>query len=84
MEELSGGTIRFELTGNSREGDTQAEAKMIEDVREGVVDFAMIAPRVFDRLGAERVAALTPPMLIDSYELQREVFTAGLPKPVVR
>ena len=33
VEELSGGSISFTLTGNSREGDIEGEVKMIEDVQ---------------------------------------------------
>jgi TRAP-type C4-dicarboxylate transport system substrate-binding protein len=83
VEELSGGSIRFRLTGNAREGDPENEEKMIEEVRDGDIDLAMIAPRVFAKLGAERLAALAPPMLIDSYVLEREVFEAGLANRLV-
>lgn len=79
VEELSGGTIRFELTGNNRDGVGRADERMIEDVRDGVVDLAIIVPRAVGTPKLDRLAALTPPMLIDSYELLREYFTTELP-----
>jgi TRAP-type C4-dicarboxylate transport system substrate-binding protein len=80
VTELSGGSIQFEFTGNSRDGDVHAEAKMLEDVREGVVDLAVIGARVFDTVGVDRPSAMMAPLLIDSYELEQAVFEAELPQ----
>jgi TRAP-type C4-dicarboxylate transport system substrate-binding protein len=79
VERLSGGTVSIELGSFERDGDPQAEQTMLDDVRDGVVDVAILAPQFFSTIGIDRVAALAPPMLIDSYDLQREVFTRGLP-----
>lgn len=79
VNRLTGGTINVVSDGDNRDGDPQAEQSLIDDVRRGVVDIAVIGPRFFSTLGVDRVAALAPPMLIDSYDLEREVFARDLP-----
>jgi TRAP-type C4-dicarboxylate transport system substrate-binding protein len=79
VEELTGGEITFERTGNSREGSVEAERLLIEDVRDGTVDMAVVGVRVLDTLGVESLQPLIAPMVIDSYELQQAVFESDLP-----
>ena len=83
VEALTGGTVQFELTGNSREGDIEAQPKMIEDVRVGTIDMAIVGVRAFDSLDVNSFDALMAPMLIDSYELEQAVFEAGIPEQML-
>ena len=76
--------MQFELTGNSREGDIEAQPKMIEDVRAGTIDMAIVGVRAFDSLDVNIFAALMAPMLIDSYELEQAVFEARHPRADAR
>ena len=75
--------MQFELTGNSREGDIEAQPKMIEDVRVGTIDMAIVGVRAFDSLDVNSFDALMAPMLIDSYELEQAVFEAGIPEQML-
>jgi TRAP-type C4-dicarboxylate transport system substrate-binding protein len=79
VEELTGGGITLERTGNSRDGNVEAERLLIEDVRDGTVGIAVVGVRVLDTLGIDNLQPLIAPMVIDSYELQQAVFESDLP-----
>ena len=73
--ELSGGTLRVRPVppgpGN--------EAGVLGDVAHGRTDLGWIATRAFDRLGVKSFQALTAPLLIDSYPLERAVIASDIP-----
>jgi TRAP-type C4-dicarboxylate transport system substrate-binding protein len=83
VERLTGGTVTFELTGNRRRGDVEFERKLLEDVRNGTIDMAVVGARMFDTLGVDSFQPLLAPMLIDSYELEEAVFEAGIPRQML-
>jgi TRAP-type C4-dicarboxylate transport system substrate-binding protein len=51
----------------------------VRDVQAGKVDMVGVGARVFDRIGYRGFQALLAPFLIDSYELEAEVFNKGIP-----
>ena len=75
----SGGTLEIEFANLWREGETDAEVGTIADVRGGDVDLAWVGARAFDRVGMVSFQPLLAPLLVDSHDLQRSVFDAGIP-----
>lgn len=76
VEQLVGDAVAWDLE-NSYGGTTPvwttAEAEALADVTSGKIDAAIVGARAVPGL-----EALIAPLLIDSYELQDEVFTAGI------
>jgi TRAP-type C4-dicarboxylate transport system substrate-binding protein len=79
----SAGTLQIEFESSWRIGETKYEAATIDDVKAGKVDMAWVGARVFDTVGVNSLEALVAPMLIDSYDLQRAVFDAGIPEQML-
>ncbi len=81
VEELSDGSIHITVTSNwaSHSGPGNAEQATLDDVAAGEVDMAWVGTRAFDDLGRNAFPALHAPLLVDSYNLQRAVFDAGIP-----
>ena len=75
----SGETLRIEFEPEWRAGDPNAERGTIEDVKAGKADMAWVGARVFDRLDVTSFQALLAPLLVDSYELEGQVFESGIP-----
>jgi TRAP-type C4-dicarboxylate transport system substrate-binding protein len=79
VEELSGGNVRIHLVdgwGNYQPG---FEQQIVGDVKAGKADLAWVGTRIFDTLGVDSFQALTAPMLIDSYPLERAVMASDIP-----
>lgn len=74
----SDGTLRIEFKP-WRPGDPNAERGTIEDVKAGKVDMAWVGARAFDTLDVTSFHALLAPLLVDSYDLQGQVFESGIP-----
>jgi TRAP-type transport system periplasmic protein len=72
VERLSDGTIEIEFKDDWRGG--VPESVTIDDVKKGEVDMAWVGARAFDDFNG-----LLAPLLVDSYELEGEVFAAGIP-----
>jgi TRAP-type C4-dicarboxylate transport system substrate-binding protein len=72
VERLSEGSIDIEFEDDWRGG--VPESVTIEDVRNREVDMAWVGARAFDDFNA-----LLAPLLVDSYEVEGEVFAAGIP-----
>jgi TRAP-type C4-dicarboxylate transport system substrate-binding protein len=70
-QNLSEDNLRFEPANRYAVG--QGEAALIEDVRSGVIEMGWVGARALE--GFEPLLA---PMLVDSYELQFELFRTGL------
>jgi TRAP-type C4-dicarboxylate transport system substrate-binding protein len=79
VEELSGGALRIKVVdgwGNYQPG---AEQQIVRDVEADQADLAWVGTRVFDTLGVKSFQALTAPMLIDNYPLERAVIASDMP-----
>jgi TRAP-type transport system periplasmic protein len=78
--QLSGGALRIKVAslwaGN---GEPDAEQRIVRDVAAGKADLGWVGTRVFDTLGVKSFQALTAPMLIDSYPLERAVIGSDIP-----
>ena len=79
VQRRSNGTLRIDYKDRWREGQPGQEQGLIEDVQAGEVDIAWVGARAFDAVGVTSFQALVAPLLIDSYDLQRSVFEAGIP-----
>ena len=79
VKELSDGALRIDVA--SRWGDQlpSAEQQVIRDVAAGEVDLGWVGTSVFDTVGVTHFQALTAPMLIDSYPLERAVLASDIP-----
>src|SRR5215217_6184960 len=77
VEELSGGNLRIEAADEWGDFASDAEQQVVEDVAAGEVDLGWVGTRVFDTLDVKSFEALTAPMLIDSYALERAAIGSG-------
>lgn len=83
VDRLTDGTLAIEFQNAWRIGETEYETGTLEDVSEGEVDLAWVGARAMDRVGVTSFQALLAPMLVDSHELQRAVFEAGIPEKML-
>jgi len=60
-----------------------AERQVVRGVADGAFDLGFVGTRVFDTLGVRSFQALTAPMLIDSYPLERAVVGSGIPRQMM-
>lgn len=81
---LSDGGIRVEFSNKWRAGRPDAEALTIDDVRRGRIAMAWVGARAFDRAGVNSFQPLLAPMLVDSQDLQAQVFRSGIPAAMLR
>jgi TRAP-type transport system periplasmic protein len=56
------------------------EQQIVGAVADGRVDLGVVGTRVFDTVGVHSFAALTAPMLIDDYGLERAVLASPIPR----
>ncbi len=77
--ELSGGVLRIQVAPYWGNGQPGAEAQIVRAVAAGKVDLGAVGTRIFDTLGVSSFQALTAPMLIDSYPLERAVIASDIP-----
>src|SRR5262249_20737342 len=59
------------------------EQRLVRDVAAGRADLGWVGTRAFDTLGVNSFQALTAPMLIDSYPLQRAVIATDMPRQML-
>lgn len=83
VDRLTDGTVAIEFQNAWRIGETEYEIGTLEDVRAGEVDLAWVGARALDRIGVTSFQALLAPLLVDSHELQRAVFEAGIPEEML-
>ncbi len=76
---LSGGALRIDVLGGWGNSERGAEQQIVRDVAAGKADLGAIGTRVMDTLGIRSFQALTAPMLIDNYRLERAVITSEIP-----
>jgi TRAP-type transport system periplasmic protein len=79
VRQLSHGTVRIAVVNGWGNYQPDAEQRVVRDVANGTADLAWVGTRVFDTFGLRTFRALTAPMLIDSYPLQRAVLASDLP-----
>ena len=83
VSQLSGGNVRIDhvpRVGNFAPG---AEQQVVHGVAAGSFDLGFVGTRIFDTLGVRSFQALTAPMLIDSYPLERAVIGSGIPRQMM-
>ena len=83
VSQLSGGNLRIDQVprvGNFAPG---AERQVVHGVAAGSFDLGFVGTRIFDTLGVRSFQALTAPMLIDSYPLERAVIGNGIPRQMM-
>jgi len=76
---LSAGNVQIDMVYHVGENVPDGEQQVVRDVAAGRYDLGVIGTRVFDTLGVDSFQALTAPMLIDSYPLERAVIDSGIP-----
>jgi TRAP-type C4-dicarboxylate transport system substrate-binding protein len=81
---LSAGNVQIDMTYHVGENVPGGEQQVVRDVAAGRYDLGVVGTRVFDTLGVNSFQALTAPMLIDSYPLERAVIGSGIPAQMMR
>lgn len=79
----SGGALKIEFRNGWRRGEPDSEVGIIDDVRSGKADLGWVGARVFDEVGVMSFQALLAPLLVDSQDLQQQVFAAGIPEEML-
>src|SRR5207244_12594579 len=82
--ELSGGALRIEDVAQAGNGEPQAEQEIVRDVAAGKADLGPVGTRVFDTLGVTSFQALTAPMLIENYPLEKAVIASEIPAAMLK
>jgi TRAP-type C4-dicarboxylate transport system substrate-binding protein len=81
--ELSRGELRIHVVDDWAGNTPGMEQRIVRDVAAGKADLGWVGTRVFDTLGVNDFQALTAPMLIDSYALERAVIASDIPKQML-
>jgi len=81
---LSGGNVRIDMVYHVGENVPGGEQQVVRGVAAGRYDLGVVGTRVFDTLGVDSFQALTAPMLIDSYPLERAMIGSGIPAQMMR
>jgi TRAP-type C4-dicarboxylate transport system substrate-binding protein len=79
VAELSAGNVQIDMVYHVGEDTPGGEQQVVRDVATGKYDLGVVGTRVFDTLGVTSFQALTAPLLIDSYPLERAVIGSGIP-----
>lgn len=73
VERLAGGSIRIRISNNWRQGESNYEKAILNEVRRGDVPLASVMSRALDEVGVTSFQPLAAPFLIDSAELEQRV-----------
>jgi len=84
VRERSDGELRIRVADDWGGGAPGFEQLVVHDVAAGTADLGWVGTRIFDTLGVRRFQALTAPMLIDSYALERAVIASDMPAQMMR
>jgi TRAP-type transport system periplasmic protein len=76
---LSGGTLQIKVINQWGDWAPDAEAQVVRAVGAGTVDLGWAGSRVLDTIGVPGLRALSAPMLIDSYPLEKAVLHGAIP-----
>ena len=78
VERLSDGSIRIRISNNWRQGETNYERAILNEVRRGDVPLATVMSRALDEVGVTSFQPLAAPFLIDSAELEQRVLKSEI------
>jgi TRAP-type transport system periplasmic protein len=84
VHDLSGGALRIHVVNEWGHYKPAMEQQIVSDVGSDKADLAWVGTRVFDTLGVRSFQALTAPMLIDSYPLERAVIASNIPGQMLK
>ena len=84
VESLSAGNVQIDVVYGVGDGKPNAEQQVAQRVAVGTYDLGVVDTRAFDTLGVNSFQALTAPMLIDSYPLERAVIDSDIPAQMMR
>jgi TRAP-type C4-dicarboxylate transport system substrate-binding protein len=79
VHELSAGALQVEVTHNVGGYAHDAEAQLLRAVADGSWDLGSVGTSMLDTFDVSTFAALTAPMLIDSYALEETVIKSDIP-----
>ncbi|TWD72013.1 TRAP-type C4-dicarboxylate transport system substrate-binding protein [Kribbella amoyensis] len=79
----SGHRLKVEIVNGWGGSRPSAEQRVVRAVAGGKADLGWVGTRVFDTLGVRSLQALTAPMLVDSYPVQRAVIESELPEQLL-
>lgn len=82
-QQVSAGALRVEVVDEWGHFEPGFETKLIGDVARGEIQLGWVGTRAFDLDDRTALRALTAPMLVDSYELQRALLDSELPKDML-
>jgi TRAP-type C4-dicarboxylate transport system substrate-binding protein len=77
---LSHGSIRIDVKYGKHYYEIDYEQGIIADIRNAVLDLAVVSARAWDAAGVKTFNALVAPFLVDSYALQQRVLESSLPE----
>jgi len=79
VAKLSAGEVQIDMAYHVGVDAPGGEQQVVRGVAAGKYDLGVVGTRVFDTMGVNSLQALTAPMLIDSYPLERAVIGSGIP-----
>ena len=79
VEQLSHGALQIQVSDDWGNSAPDAEVQVVRAVASGTVDLGWAGSRVFDSIGVSSFRALSAPMLIDSYPLEKAVLASAIP-----
>jgi len=79
VADLSSGRVTISIVFHAAGTETDFEAAIIRDVRNGTLDLGWVGTRVWDTQGISAFQALQAPFLISSYPLMNKVLASSLP-----
>jgi TRAP-type transport system periplasmic protein len=79
VKRLSHGALKIEVEPDWGNGAHDAEQQLVGAVSTGKVDLGAVGTRALDEFGVTSFQALTAPLLIDSYRLERAVIASPIP-----
>jgi TRAP-type C4-dicarboxylate transport system substrate-binding protein len=82
VNELSRGALTINVD-NLNDGSASPEVGIVREVQSGKAQLAWVGTRVWDLFGVRSFAALSAPMLVDSYPLQAAVLRSDLPQKML-
>jgi TRAP-type C4-dicarboxylate transport system substrate-binding protein len=83
VRQLSGGNVRLDQFHRVGNYAPAAEQQVVRGVAAGTFALGFVGTRIFDTLGVKSFQALSAPMLIDSYPLERAVIGSGIPRQML-
>jgi TRAP-type C4-dicarboxylate transport system substrate-binding protein len=79
IQEVSGGALQVDVSHGVGDYAPDAETQLLRAVANGSWDLGSVGTSLLDTFDVSTFAALTAPMLIDSYALEEAVITSDIP-----